>query len=221
MPHKVYGVMPSPPCRIVYTILDVVGEEFEDIPTPPGEATRTPEYLKMNNQHNVPTFVDADGFTLGDSRPIAVYLATRYDKTGKLYPNDPKVRAMIHHRLSFDAGCLYKAFFDLFVPVMFGGQKTPDESKKPRLKEVLGWLEEYVKPTGFIAGTHHATVADFVCMVSFSTIEVTKKLFVDLDEFPVAKEWAGKIKKLVPHYEKANNVQAYLDFFKLKSGLEV
>ena len=94
---KLYADIGSSPCRIVAMTLDVIGLEYEYVPTNPlaGE-TNTPEFLKINMQHNVPVFIDEDGFNMNESRPIAVYLAQKYDKSGKLFPDDIKTQAIIN-----------------------------------------------------------------------------------------------------------------------------
>lgn len=43
------------------------------------------------------------------------YLASTYDKTDKLYPNDITIRAIIDQRLQFDLGTLYARISDCYV----------------------------------------------------------------------------------------------------------
>ena len=71
-------------------------------------------------QHTVPTLVD-DGFVVTESRPIATYLCSVHggEAGEKLYPKDPKVRAIVDARLFFDIGTFYKAFGDVVVSWKF------------------------------------------------------------------------------------------------------
>merc|ERR1712241_1533006 len=101
---------------------------------------KTPEYLKMNPQHTIPTMKDGD-FCMNESRPIATYLASKYGKDDKLYPKDVTTRAIVDQRLYFDMGVFYKAFGDNVYPIMFGGP-TPGQDKMDRFKEVMGWVEK-------------------------------------------------------------------------------
>ena len=75
--------------------------------------TRTPEFLKMNPMHNIPTFKQGD-FVLNESRAIMTYLATIH-KDEKLYPTDPKTRAIVDQRLYFDIGSFNNRFINIIV----------------------------------------------------------------------------------------------------------
>ena len=73
--------------------------------------------LQLNPHHNIPVLVDGD-FVLNESRACATYLVNAYGKEGcKLYPADPKVRAIIDQRLFFDMGTFFKAVLDCFVSI--------------------------------------------------------------------------------------------------------
>ena len=103
--------------------------------------------------HSVPVLVDGD-FVLTESRAVAAYVANTYDKTGQLYPTDPKVRARVDSRLYFDMGTFYHAFGETVYPLMLKDEKVAP-AKFDRLKEVLGWANDFVKETGYVAGTDY------------------------------------------------------------------
>ena len=100
--------------------------------------------------HSVPVLEDGD-FVLTESRAIAGYVANAYDKTGKLYPTDPKVRARVDERLYFDMGTFYKAFGETVYPIILKDEQVAPE-KFDKFKEVLGWANGFVKATGYVAG---------------------------------------------------------------------
>ena len=104
--------------------------------------------------------VDGD-FVLTESRAIAGYIANAYDKSGKLYPADPKVRARVDELLYFDMGGFYKAFGETVYPVMLKGE-TVGRDKFEVLKKVLGWANGYVKDTGYVAGLLRLNISNKV-----------------------------------------------------------
>ena len=118
MTIEIYGVALSPPCRTVYLTLDVLGIEYKAVYCHPHKGMhKTPEFLKLNPQHNIPVMVDGT-LVMNESRAIATYLAgmaTAYGGNSNLFPNDPKIRAVIDQRLHFDLGTFYKTMADNVV----------------------------------------------------------------------------------------------------------
>merc|ERR1711962_295050 len=104
MPVTIYGPKLSAPVRIALMTCEALGIEYEVKPVDlmKGEHM-TPDYLKINPQHNVPALVDGD-FKLNESRAIALYLVNAHGKDNKLYPTEPKARAIVDQRMYFDMG---------------------------------------------------------------------------------------------------------------------
>ncbi|CAB4067048.1 unnamed protein product [Lepeophtheirus salmonis] len=95
-----------------------------------------PRYFwKMNPQHNIPVLNYKDIIT-NESRAIAGYLASEFDKSVKLYPTCP---------------CSSNDNVFLLYPKMRNNVDVPAE-KFNKLKEVLEWTNDIVKKTGFVAG---------------------------------------------------------------------
>jgi len=161
------------------------------------------EYLKLNPQHTVPTLVD-DGFVVTESRPIATYLCSVHggEAGEKLYPKDPKVRAIVDARLFFDIGTFYKAFGDVVFPILFGKEDPGREGKEKHFHKVMGWVRDFLEPTGYVAGTDHLTVADLAFVATYSTIEAVGHF--DLSGYPTIKAWFEKVKGEIPDYEEVN-----------------
>ena len=106
-------------------------------------------------------------------------------------------------------------FWKFQYPVLFGGP-TPGADKDERAKEVLGWLNDFIKPTGYVAGTDHLTVADLALLASFSTMAATENF--DMTDYPETTAWFEKVKGEVPNYETAcgEGAAAFGAFFKSK-----
>jgi len=201
-PVEVYGMQASAPCRIVEMTAEVLGIEYEFkvVDLMAGDNMK-PEYLAMNPMHNIPTMKDGD-FCLNESRAIAAYLVNKYGKDDSLYPKETVQRAIVDQRMYFDMGAFYKAFGDCVYPVMFGGP-LPGEDKTNKLKEVLGWVNDWVKDGKFAAGGDKLTLADICLVATYSTIKASG-ILENIGTFCNLDTWAAKVATLVPNYAKAN-----------------
>ena len=89
MTIEIHGVVFSPPCRLVYMTLDVLGIQYKSVYCHPFKGmNKTPEFLKLNPQHNIPVLVDGK-LVINESRAIATYLADMagsYGGNSQLYP---------------------------------------------------------------------------------------------------------------------------------------
>ena len=110
-------------------------------------------------------------------------------------------------------GTFYKAFGDCTYPILFGGPK-PGQDKVDRFAEVMGWVNDFVKTSGYVAGTDHLTVADVAFAATYATVVATGHL--DLTPYVEVNAWFEKVKAEVPNYEKANGEGAagFGDWFK-------
>lgn len=70
--------------------------------------------FQINPTGQVPA-IDDNGFYLGESRAIALYLCNKYHPDNDLYPFDPERRAQVDHMLYFDAATFYPVFVQCFV----------------------------------------------------------------------------------------------------------
>uniref|UniRef100_A0A1B6LFM5 Uncharacterized protein n=1 Tax=Graphocephala atropunctata TaxID=36148 RepID=A0A1B6LFM5_9HEMI len=192
----VYYAPPSPPSRVVLLTAKALGVEVNPhiVDLMKGEHM-TPEYLKMNPQHTVPTIVD-DGVSLAESRAIIIYLTEKYGKSDAYYPKDLRKRALVNQRLYFDAGTLFQRFIDLYYPTFFGGAPF-DEEKKKKLDEAFGFLEQFLSDNKCVAGDSY-TLADIAVVVTVSTAEVVG---YDVSKYPKVAAWLSKAKTSLPGYE--------------------
>jgi len=160
----------------------------------------TPEYLKMNPQHTVPTMND-DGFCLWESRAISSYLVSAYGKDDTLYPKCPKARAVVDQRLYFDMGSLYLKFGDCIYPVIFGGVKDIPAEKKTAMADTLTLLDGFIGcPGGYVAGKH-ITIADHAIAATISTMA---EAGVDLSPYSNITDWYKRVQTEMPGYAEVN-----------------
>ena len=82
---------------------------------------------------------------------------------------------------------------------MFGIGATPGENEQKRFDEVMGWVQDFIKPTGYVAGTSYLTLADLAFLATYSTVDATGHF--DLSAYPAVNAWFEKVKGEVPNYE--------------------
>ncbi|XP_034244110.1 glutathione S-transferase 1-like [Thrips palmi] len=200
MPIDLYYIAGSAPCRGVLITAKAVGVDLnlKETNLMKGEHM-TPEFIKMNPQHTVPT-LDDNGLYLWESRAIQMYLADKYGKDSSLYPKEPEKRALVNQRLFFDMGTVYQRFGDYAYPQMFGGAPK-DEEKLKKLEEALGFLNTFLEGSKFVAGDN-ITIADHSLLSSVSTIEATE--VVDLTKYPNVSRWLADCKSKVDSYQEVN-----------------
>ncbi|KAJ3648206.1 hypothetical protein Zmor_020026 [Zophobas morio] len=199
MPIDFYYLPGSAPCRGVLLAAKALGVELNLKLTDlmKGEHL-TPEFIKINPQHTVPTLVD-NGFALWESRAIMTYLADQYAKNDSLYPKDPKKRAVVDQRLYFDLGTLYARFADYYYPVIFGGGEY-DPAKLDKIKEALGFLDSFLQNDEFVAGSQ-LTLADLSLLATVTSFEAVN---FDLSAYKNVVDWLARVKAAAPGYEEAN-----------------
>ncbi|KDR11943.1 Glutathione S-transferase 1-1 [Zootermopsis nevadensis] len=200
MTIDLYYLPASSPCRSVLLTANAVGVQlnlkFLDLFK--GEHL-TPEFLKLNLQHTVPTLND-NGFLLSESRAIMCYLVEQYAKDDSLYPKDPKKRSLVNQKLYFDSSTLNQRSLDYYAPIMFGGAK-PDPEKYSKLEEAYEFFNKYLEGQAWAAGDH-LTIADFALVATVSSSEI---LGFDVTKYPNVSKWLAKAKKTIPKYEELNH----------------
>jgi len=202
-------------CRTVLLTGKALGLEFELklIDLKKGEH-QTPEFIKINPQHAVPTLVDEE-FTLGESRAISAYLVNKYGENDTLYPKDPRSKAVVDRLLYFDMGTLNYSFTQAFIPICTEGKAAMDEEHEKKLKESLDMLEIFAASDGRYLTGDNVTIADFSIAATVSSVEAVK---FDISPWTAVSSWLSSMKEL-PYYQEANG--AGIDALKeLLAGLK-
>lgn len=154
----------------------------------------TPEFLKINPQHTIPTLVD-NGFTLWESRAILIYLVEKYAKDDSLYPKDPQGRALVNQRLYFDMGTLYQAFAEYISPLF--AKKPLDPEKLKKLESALELLNTFLEGKTYVAG-ERLTIADISLLATVSSFASSK---FDFSKYPNIVRWLDNGKKVTPGWD--------------------
>lgn len=185
----------SPPCASVLMIAEALNLKLNLIAVDiEAQEQFTPEFLKLNPEHTLPTLVD-NGFILWESRAICHYLVEKYGKDNSIYPSDAKARGVITQRLYFDF-LLYERFADYYYAPYFKRKGTPEELKK--FEDNVAMLDKLLAPSEFFAGTKSFSIAD---VFLYSTVSCFQPAGIDISPYSNVTKWLAKIMEIVPGRE--------------------
>lgn len=202
MTPKLYYSELSPGLRAVVLTAKAIGLELELVPVDilRGE-TLTPEFKAMNAQHTIPT-LDDNGFCLGESIAICIYLVNKYSKNDALYPKDPRRKVIVDQMLFFSASIIQTRMSAVVKSIMLQDKQSTIQAKIENLIPVYPLLEEFLKTRRFVAGDS-ITIADFCIVAPVSSI--TRIVPVSPTKHPRLCEWLLEMEKLSYYYD-ANHV---------------
>ncbi|KAJ3663904.1 hypothetical protein Zmor_008122 [Zophobas morio] len=198
MAPTLYITPASPPVRSVLMAAKTIGLNLDlQQVNLFKEEHKTPDFLKMNPQHSLPTLVDDDGFVLWDSHAIMAYLVSKYATSDSLYPSDIKTRALVDQRLHFDSGVAFRTLTQILRPMIFQGKKNVDQKDVDSALEVYSFVETFLEGREWIAGDS-VTIADFSFISSLTSFNVAVK--IEESKYP---KLAGYLKRAecLPGYE--------------------
>ena len=155
---------------------------------------KSPEYLEKHQPFGqIPSLWDGD-FHVFESRAIATYIASAYDKTGTLYPTDVKARAIVDQWINVELN-YYTAAAELASEFIFKPrygrpqnlERVPDLEKS--LHTALAVLNKHLEGKTYFTGDNF-TVADIVYIpytnLLVNKIEQYKTIF---DAYPSVNAW--------------------------------
>ncbi|XP_004523111.1 glutathione S-transferase 1-1 [Ceratitis capitata] len=182
----------SAPCRSILMLAKALGIELnrKTLNLEVGEHL-TPQFLKLNPQHTIPTLVD-NGFSVWESRAILIYLAEKYGKDDSLYPKCPQKRALINQRMFFDLN-LYSSFAEYYYPIARDKQ-PPVPENLTKLEGQLEFLNTFLEGQTYVANDS-LSLADFTLLASVSSFAACD---IDVGKFPNIVRWLEHCNKTIP-----------------------
>jgi len=196
---KLYHFPPSPNSRRVLAVAYHLGldPELIDVSIPKGEQMNS-DFVALNPNHKIPTFIDDDGFTLWESTAIMQYLAKR-ESGHTLYSDDIKVQADINKWLAWNIShwspsCGVYVFEYLVKNFLNLGDPDLDALKKSdelflRFGEVL---DDHLSDREWLVGDN-VTLADYA-VASF--LEHAEVAHMPIGEFKQIQGWYADIESL-------------------------
>lgn len=146
----------------VVWLLEELGLPYErvDIGGPFG-GNDTPDYLALNPNGKVPTFIE-DGFVLWESNAILAYVCNQHAPNSSLYPRQPKARADVDRWMYWQQTTVDAPQRTLLI----GMVRTPPEKRDPKalaaaaeeLRHFWPMLDRQLEGRDFVCGDF--TLAD-------------------------------------------------------------
>lgn len=193
-----YGTKKSVPVRAVLLTLKALDLDFEfrEVNIFAKEQMQ-PEFLEKNPQHTVPTLEDGEHIIV-DSHAITCYLVRKYGKDDTLYPEDFYARAVVDHRLYYEAATLFATCLKQITGPLFQ-QNVVDipKEKFEQIHNAYTLLETFLSKSAYMAGGN-LTIADFSIVSTVSLLNVTF-VAIDANKWPKLAEWLKRLEAL-PYY---------------------
>ncbi|MDZ7888704.1 MAG: glutathione S-transferase [Pseudomonas sp.] len=168
-------------------------------------AHKQAEFLAINPFGQVPA-IDDNGTVLSDSNAILVYLAKKYDTSGRWLPAEPVAAAKVQRWLSVAAGQIASGPATARLITVFGAPYDA-ESTIARSHALLQVVEKELANSPFLAG-NTATLAD---VAGYTYIAHAPEGNVSLADYPQVRAWLARIEALpgfVPMQRTAVGLQS-------------
>lgn len=177
------------------------------------EEMKKPEYMAKQPWGKVPVLEDGSDFQLYESRAIIRYLVNSYDRTGTLYPSEPKARAIVDQWISIEQS-YYCAAQEIAAELVFYplfGQKSNEEKVKDaetRLIQALEVLDQRLAKSKFIAAEHF-TIAGKLNYYSLVILNINANGHLDIVYLPDTQILMSRAPHIAELYKKFTNVMRW------------
>jgi len=199
---RLFDYWESGNCYKVRLLLSQIGTPFERVHLDILKgATRTPEFLKKNNNGRVPVVEWPDGRCLAESNAILWHLS----EDTPFLPEDRWDRAKALQWLFFE-----QYSHEPYIAVVrfwhFANQLEEHRSALPekmaRGYRALRVMEEHLETQAYFAGERY-TIADIAL---YASTHVAEEGAFDISEFPAIGEWLERVRAQPGHVKITENV---------------
>ncbi|XP_049271317.1 glutathione S-transferase 1-1-like [Rhipicephalus sanguineus] len=199
MPVTLYTMIGSPPCAFVRSLAKKVGVELELKKLDFSKKEHlTPEYLKINPFHKVPT-LDDSGFIVYESIAIAYYLLRKYAPKSELYPECVKHRTRIDQVLA-TVNCTIQPHKMAFFRPLMNEKRNPTSEEMTLFEEnVLKGFEHLIGDKKFAVGDQ-LTIADL--RLFSSMIGIFEMRFLDKVKFAKLRDYCERVLPEISGYDE-------------------
>lgn len=164
--------------------------------------TRSPEFIKINPYHCLPTLRIAADNAIWESNTVLRYLAD-FNNDNDAYPTDKAKRALVDQLLDYRQTVLYtfchKASYQRlkFHPAEYTGE-ADQKNIAAAGEELKNFANAYLKDGKFAGGFDKPTIADYALNSAMEFLKVIKDL-----KWPTEVDaYLQRFRKAVPAWEK-------------------
>ncbi|HEX7080661.1 MAG TPA: glutathione S-transferase family protein [Gammaproteobacteria bacterium] len=176
--------------RLLLSMLDLE-YELVDIDMYGGEHKREP-FLSLNPFGQMPAMQDG-AFTIADSHACLVYLARKYDGSGRWLPSDAEGEAKVAEWLSKSANEVHQGPWMKRAKIRRPEAiKLSDAEIDARCDHILAIMDRHLAAREWLA-REHATIADISCFGPISMLDVSG---YDTGRWPAVTGWLDRIRAL-------------------------
>jgi GST-like protein len=184
---------PTPNGHKITIFLEETGTPYVLRPVHIGKGDQfKPAFLAISPNNRMPAIVDPDGpggapISVFESGAILQYLG---DKTGQLYPQDPRTRVLVNEWLFWQVAGLGPMSGQAGHFRTYAKEKVPYAIDRytNEVHRLFGVLDHRLGEAEFLAGAY--SIAD---IASYPWAKVGDRYGVDFAEFPHAKRWLDAI----------------------------
>ena len=193
---KLYNDELSGNCYKLRLFMGLIGLPYARIPINfhPRREHKSEAFLRINPFGQLPA-IDDDGYVLRDAQAILVYLASRYDGSGRWFPAESALRGRVALWLavaeditrSASAARLHDAF----------GYPFDIDACPAAAHRLFAHIEDHladaeIEDHEWLAG-NAPTIADLAC---FPYIALAPEGGIALDRYPALRRWIARVKAL-------------------------
>jgi glutathione S-transferase len=195
---KLYNYELSVNCYKQRLFLNILDLDYETIAINfyPGFEHKSEAFLRINPLGHIPV-LDDDGFMVRDAHAILIYLAAKYDSTGRWYPsNDPELLAKTAQWLLFCEGTTNTAsaarlhdalFYDFDIDAL-----RADAHRLFAVADEHLWFGER-EGRDWLVPTDHPTIAD---LALFPDVILSEEGGISRQDYPALHRWTDRVKRI-------------------------
>jgi glutathione S-transferase len=185
-------------CYKVRLMLALLGIDYErrQLDFYPGREHRSSWFLRINPLGQLPVIDDA-GYVLRDAQAILMYLASRYDGSGRWYAHDDAAQAgRIGSWLGFAEGLSSTAGAARLHDTMFyefdvARCRAGAHALLAVLDEHLWFAEQERQP--WLCPGQHPSIADIAC---FPYVMLSEEGGIPRLPYPAVRRWTGRVARI-------------------------